>query len=125
MTMTDYATDIKRELPPGLSEYYEDFSQLVAAGLQHFAITLTQGTRWFIKDIYIYCAGAGAGARFEVARGTVGTHTNIALAGYGETYGHIVFNADPATINDGTVIAVNTASAGAETVYITVHYYYE
>lgn len=112
------------EIARSLNEYFHMHVESVAAGLQHFAVAIAKGTNRTIKSVSIYMASAGAGAYFEIARGTVGTHTNIAEAYYG-TKRTVTFDKTVAPAATGLIFAVNTDFAGTVNVYITVHYYHD
>jgi len=113
------------EIARGLTDDFDKHKEagVAGGGLTDIEITPSQGSNWAVKEVAIYIPGANAGAYFEVARGTAGSHTEIAHGVYYGTCRKIVFDKVPAAAATHVVVSVDPGANSD--VYITVHYYHD
>ena len=109
-------------IPLDRDEYIQrDLQTNVATGVTSYTINLSKGTtNRALKEIYLYCASAGAGMYYDIALGT----STLGEAYYGDT---TFLTWDKTNwIASGTItVSLNTGAAAASTVNTTLKYYYD
>lgn len=110
-------------LADNIHEFEEGFLQSgVGAGAQEFKITLSQGKRQTIKELYVWIP-SHSGGKYYIARGEVGANSKLCNDIYIDAKTFALF--EKRIFSDlGVIIGVNSGIASAD-VYVVVKYYYE